>query len=323
MGTVHRKVHEMTNLAGIGVNKLSRPRLHRTFAIIATVAGLTLSPASDALAQVGRQLVVHSSANLRNGPSSRHGIIRLLRAGEHLLLTSSHPQNRYLNVVSGIDTGWVFSALVTLATESGAIASTSPSAIATVDAAERDYRGCTLSGNPRAHSRNVVTLRLLNQQKNRWRAPTERDIDSAFTLPHLLKRGSDDLRFNDSKAGEIEGLVVAVRVGGIETVNCHARSERYRDTHIEIADHKGATPRERVIVEITPRWRAAMRARGVDWTTPLLRSLIGKRVRFRGWQLFDEAHRSESRNTAPDNANAWRATAWELHPVTGYIITSP
>ena len=42
-----------------------------------------------------------------------------------------------------------------------------------------------------------------------------------------------------------------------------------------------------------------------------------------GWQLFDEEHRSQAMNTAPGNPSDWRATVWELHPVTAFVILSP
>jgi hypothetical protein len=32
--------------------------------------------------------------------------------------------------------------------------------------------------------------------------------------------------------------------------------------------------------------------------------------------LFDAEHRRESANAADAGAHAWRATAWEIHPVT-------
>lgn len=109
-------------------------------------------------------------------------------------------------------------------------------------------------------------------------------------------------------------------VGGVETVNCKATDALFRDTHIEIAQTLGADSTKRVIVEVTPRWRAEMKALGVDWTTPGLKSLIGKRVKFRGWLLFDVEHRSQAKNTAPTNPKDWRATVWELHPVTSFVI---
>jgi hypothetical protein len=148
-------------------------------------------------------------------------------------------------------------------------------------------------------------------------------IDATVSLTAHLAPGADESRFDATRGAVLEGIVVAVRVGGIETVNCKATDSLYRDTHIELAAAAGAPAIRRVIVEVTPRWRAAMKAAGVDWSTGGLQSLIGKRVRFRGWLLFDSEHRSESENTAPGNATNWRATAWEIHPVTSFTIVSP
>ena len=287
--------------------------------------GLVALTAERAAGQATVPLVVQSNANLRTGPSSARAIIRVLQVGEQLDLLSAHSRNDYLHVVSGTDTGWVYSPLVELAAASAPVAVTPPSTgvPTTVTTAPSAYHGCSLDGNPSPNGPNVAALRLLNQQKNRWHAPLDADIDPTFTLSALLQPGNDDDRFNDSKAGEIEGWVVNVKVGGVETVNCKATDPLYRDTHIEVADHMGAPETERVIVEVTPRWRAAMLAQGVDWSTPALQALIGKRVRFRGWQLFDEEHRSQARNTAPANPADWRATVWELHPVTAFVVTSP
>jgi hypothetical protein len=63
--------------------------------------------------------------------------------------------------------------------------------------------------------------------------------------------------------------------------------------------HLGADSTERVIVEATPRWRAEMQALGIDWTTQGLQSLKGKRVKFRGWQLFDIEHRGRRTTRRP------------------------
>jgi hypothetical protein len=43
-------------------------------------------------------------------------------------------------------------------------------------------------------------------------------------------------------------------------------------------------------------------------------------VLFQGWMLYDHIHANESQSTAPNNPNNWRATPWEVHPVTYYEI---
>jgi hypothetical protein len=54
-----------------------------------------------------------------------------------------------------------------------------------------------------------------------------------------------------------------------------------------------------------------------DWSEEnLRRALLGHWCRFEGWLFFDSHHAGESENVAPGTTANWRATAWELHPVT-------
>jgi len=53
----------------------------------------------------------------------------------------------------------------------------------------------------------------------------------------------------------------------------------------------------------------------------LERQLLGRLVRFEGWLLFDSSHAMESENIAPGTPLNWRATAWEIHPVTKIEVT--
>jgi hypothetical protein len=93
------------------------------------------------------------------------------------------------------------------------------------------------------------------------------------------------------------------------------------DTHIEIALSPAAPPTERVIVEVTPPWRAMMAARGIDWRTPTLdANLRNRHVEITGWLMLDVEHLHQSRNTEPNNPTDWRATAWEVHPITGIRV---
>ena len=95
-------------------------------------------------------------------------------------------------------------------------------------------------------------------------------------------------------------------------------------THIELVldpMHNGGSAR--MIVEVTPRWRYIMREGGIDWSTRALRDqLLGRWVRVRGWMLFDAEHQRESENTAPGRPRNWRATAWEIHPVTSIQVVA-
>ncbi len=58
-----------------------------------------------------------------------------------------------------------------------------------------------------------------------------------------------------------------------------------------------------------------------DWRTETLQTtLVGHRVKFNGWLLFDTGHVREAINTAPHGTKDWRKTVWEIHPITAMTI---
>ena len=167
-------------------------------------------------------------------------------------------------------------------------------------------------------------VRSLNRLKNRATPPVAQDIDSTVTLTALLAPGDDRDRWSERQAAIVVGYVRDVKVGGVETVNCHAKTPEHRDTHIELVTHPEEGEQLPLIVEVTPRWRESAASQGGDWSTDSLRSsLLGRWVRITGWLLFDTEHEREAENTAPGRAGNWRATAWELHPVTRVEVVAP
>jgi len=162
-------------------------------------------------------------------------------------------------------------------------------------------------------------MRALNKLKNRARPPQEADYDTQVTLNALLRPGNDRTRWVETSAARVEGYVVAVKDGSIESANCYSFFQR--DTHRGLALGKDATPGERVELEVTPRTRVWAREQGWNWSTGALKSeLVGHWCQFDGWLLFDTGHDEESENTNPGSAKNWRATAWELHPVTSVKV---
>jgi len=155
--------------------------------------------------------------------------------------------------------------------------------------------------------------------KNRDAEPGPQDFDAGVTLEALLRRGDDRASWSESRAGRVEGYVVEVVEGGVEAANCY--SYRERDTHVHVAPRAQAPRAEWFVVEVTPRARERARERGQDWSAEALgRELTGRRCRFEGWLLFDREHADESENIAPGATGNWRATAWELHPVTAIEV---
>lgn len=155
--------------------------------------------------------------------------------------------------------------------------------------------------------------------KNRSEVPGARDFDPEVSLEALLRPGEDRGRWSESKAGRVEGYVVEVVEGGMEAANCY--SYRERDVHIHVAARLDAPRTEWVVVEVTPRARRWAVEWGGDWRADTLRTeLVGRHCRFEGWLLFDREHADESEHTAPGASGTWRATAWELHPVTSIVV---
>jgi hypothetical protein len=170
-------------------------------------------------------------------------------------------------------------------------------------------------------------LQQLNRNKNRSGIPTADDIDTDVTLATMLAlpvngEGDDD-RFDGTKAATIRGYVVDIATAGKESCNCYAANAVDQDTHIVVGLSKNADNRQTVIVEITPRLRKKMKDMepSVDWSTDALEpKVLGKWVEFTGWLMFDWFHRAEAENTNPGGEKNWRATCWELHPLTNLKV---
>jgi hypothetical protein len=191
---------------------------------------------------------------------------------------------------------------------------------------QKDGKTCGLEGKLKStDTLDPQRHKQLNRKKNRYDLPTAGDIDDQVTLAAMIAPGDDVGRFDDSKAVRVQGWVVDVLVGGTESCNCYATAPIDRDTHIELGLTADAAETDRVIVEVTPRLRILMNQQGIDWwTTPALKqgphAIKGKWVEVTGWLFFDEQHIEEATNTHTGNKHVWRATCWEVHPITSLKV---
>lgn len=140
----------------------------------------------------------------------------------------------------------------------------------------------------------------------------------------------------------IEGFLYDFKKTGKETSNCQIEDEQGDtegtnvDYHIwvgfdaglaeVIRSGKKLTPAQKrktrtggYIVEMTPHYRATFAEDA--WTLSTLRNARGRKVRVVGQLLADNEHNIASQNcaiakTASQKKLCWRASAWELHPVT-------
>ena len=179
-----------------------------------------------------------------------------------------------------------------------------------------------LANCPTVGDATGARVRALNTLKRRMTAPTPGNVDPNVTLKAMVASGDDTNRWDEKRGATIEGYVADVKVGGVESVNCHTHDPAYRDTHMELTlDPTKNDESTYVIVEVTPQVRQEMAQKGVDWSTKTLRtSLLGRWVRVSGWLFFDVEHKPNAKNTASGGAHIWRATVWEVHPITAIEV---
>ena len=292
--------------------------------VAATLLGLSATAHAQ---QVG---VLTHNATLHSGPSKSSDNLGSLQAGDAVTLLGNGRRSGYLRVrTQNEEVGWVYERYVTLVDPTElhepAPAHTfhTGSTGAFTEPGPGDFDACPDSGNA-----IPVNVRVLNRLKNRSAPPHDSDVDSSVTLAALLAPSANDAgRFNDGKAAEIVGYVFRVIPGGrSETSNCKKGDPVHRDSHIELtASPTDTAETRRVIVEVTPRWRAAVLADSADWSTATLQhTLEGHWARVRGWLMFDAEHKSQAENTHPRGDRNWRATVWEIHPITAItLVTQP
>ena len=184
---------------------------------------------------------------------------------------------------------------------------------------QSSFKGCAAEGSAK-HD----WVQELNKLKNRDNAPTS--VDSSVSLAEILNPGHDEDRFDKDQGVEVTGYVASVVPGGFEE-SCNCGRDDLQDIHINIVSGpqwKDTAPRY-VIAEITPRWQDKL---NVDFDS-VKSEIEGKWVTFKGWLLFDQMHRYESAHTAnlwhptrpgQKHPKVWRATGWEVHPVTSYRV---
>ncbi len=182
----------------------------------------------------------------------------------------------------------------------------------------------TINNCPPEGKTKVNRLKELNIKKNRYELPKSSDIDANVTMKALMEKGNDEERFDENMAAVIEGYIYDVTNTGKETCNCNATEENYQDVHIVIVKKKSYTKNKyHVIVEITPRLRNKVFEKlGVENNKELRKKLIGMKVKVMGWLFFDAEHKVNSFNINPkgNKKTIWRATCWEIHPITNIEV---
>jgi hypothetical protein len=191
------------------------------------------------------------------------------------------------------------------------------------------YRHCSACGTA-TDSKH----RTLNVQKNRGTAVTN---PQKITVQEIRDPANDQGVFTPTKKVWVTGFVASVDPGGLqETCNC--KRIDLRDVHINIvANPAEANDKTKyVVVEFTPRWEQTFGFNDSNYDAmrqAVINQIQGKWVKFSGWMMFDFIHANASQSTSPANPVCpndgqlhsgcnWRATPWEVHPVTAYTVVS-
>ena len=179
------------------------------------------------------------------------------------------------------------------------------------------YRECNACGTARS-----VKAQRDNLLKNRDQPVTDVKV---LTLDFIRNPVNND-SFYANMAVEVTGYVARVVGGAVrESSNCGRSDLRGIHVYVVARWSEEYDPTKYVVVEITPRWekRLGLDDRDFEGKLKTLRNQILKKwVKFRGWMFYDSVHVDQSETTNPGNRMNWRATPWEIHPVTYYEVLS-
>lgn len=212
---------------------------------------------------------------------------------------------------------------------------------------EADVRGCTDNSPPRYD----VYLSVLKNQMPPPETEPERLLNQQFferlepkTPRGLGKENHADFAKELADLGEgkiysLVGYLYHVKKMDEEVCNCKLDyDEEAVDFHMWVGFDEGLAgdylagrikkkqleehKREGIVVEMAPYYRFK-NYRGT-WTYDRVNKVVGKQVKVVGMLLMDNEHNIKSQNCGypfdTPTDKCWRASAWELHPVTQFYV---
>lgn len=193
-----------------------------------------------------------------------------------------------------------------------------------VYAAAATARGQAASPCPPRGDAKKAKIQKYNQLGARLEEPSDDDYDDTADIDALIAPGDDSLRWQNDTAVEITAFVLDVHDGGATSANCHSSDTGDHATVLDLSPGQSVSDNShRMIAVISPQWRRIMAKNRIDWSTGAIRAkFLQQYVKIRGWLLFNPDAAARSLNTAPvAGVGVTRATAWEIHPVTGIELS--
>jgi hypothetical protein len=233
--------------------------------------------------------------------------------------------------------------------------STTPGAVVAVKCEEgiEDFRachseyptGCTISGSAYDPWLNLMKnqTQWSTLQPAKVITSLQEVLDLEGKIPSGLGKGNhgdneDALRaLGEGQIFGVLGYLYDIKVEGAESSNCQLTGEESNvDFHIFIGfdpdlaekirtkkpltkDDRDNIKKASMIVEMTPHYRDIANE---GWTSEAVQDQLGKQVRVYGQLMVDNEHFVAGQDCAKDTSKAacWRASVWELHPVTDFKV---
>ncbi len=190
------------------------------------------------------------------------------------------------------------------------------------------YRNCPACGT--AKTKKAQELNVNKNREEKATAPEQITVQE-------IRDPKNNGKFKPKKQVWVTGYVASVVSGGNQE-SCNCARDDLRDIHINIVAKasEASNQSKYVVVEFTPRWQQKFGLNDSNYQKMLkaVRSQIEhKWVKFEGWMLYDFMHENGSKSTQPKQKTCpndgrmhsgcnWRATPWEVHPVTSYTVTT-
>ncbi len=196
--------------------------------------------------------------------------------------------------------------------------------------------GCTDSDNPGYDAYLNSLKNLTGSFPGNAQVVHESDFTNLNqnTAPDLTKGNhadfADDLKgLGEGQSRTVIGYLWYWQPTGAETCNCKLTGDNNVDYHIGIGFSKKtfnppnrrptkSEQQQSMVVEMTPHTRADKS----NWSSDNLDAARGKPVKVVGQLMVDNEH-----NNVKDNCGypghkptCWRMSAWELHPVTQFLV---
>ena len=205
--------------------------------------------------------------------------------------------------------------------------------------------GCTISG-----SAYDPYLNLMKNQVS-WSSMDPQQVFTSLSQVQQLEAKLPAIGINQKNHGDkfsqlqalgegsifgVAGFLYDVVAEGKESSNCQVDKDppdfQNVDFHIfvgfdpavaqKIRSHKPVSPaqmHQSMIVEMTPHYRDAFHP---EWTVDAVKAVKGQQVKVLGQLMVDNEHYVSGQDCGldPSKTACWRASVWELHPVTDFQV---